>query len=98
MKKIWKIALTICVIIALMSGWLYAYRHTKNTDNLPSLETLQADDLEELVGYQRVQLINVWGNPDDTIGTDQEVWDLEGERYLLVIYGSNGRVKEARFQ
>ncbi len=77
--------------------WLYAYYHTKNADNLPTLENLQADDLDDLAGYKRGQLISVWQEPDDTISADQDVWVLDGDEYLLVTYGTGGKVKEAEF-
>ena len=53
--------------------------------------------MDDLVGYQRGQLISVWDQPDDTISIDQDVWRLEGEEYLLVTYGMGGKVKEAEF-
>lgn len=87
----------ICIIMALIFGWLYAYHHAKNTDNLPLLRSLQSDDLQDLVGYRRAQLISVWDEPDDTISVNQDVWNLEGEAYLVVTYDGKGKVKEAVF-
>ena len=89
--------IAVFVIAAAWIGWLCAYYNTKNADNLPTLENLQTEDLDDLVGYQRGQLISVWDQPDDTISIDQDVWRLEGEEYLLVTYGINGKVKEAEF-
>ena len=77
--------------------WLYAYYHTKNADNLPTLKNLQADDLDDLAGYKRGQLISVWQEPDHAISADQDVWVLDGDEYLLVTYGTGGKVKEAEF-
>ena len=75
--------IAVFVIAAAWIGWLCAYYNTKNADNLPTLENLQTEDLDDLVGYQRGQLISVWDQPDDTISIDQDVWRLEGEEYLL---------------
>lgn len=98
MKKEIRYLVIICGMIAVLAfGWLYAYHHTKNVDNLPALESLQVDDLKELTGYQKMQLISIWGEPDDTISVNQDVWNLENEVYLLVTYGKNGKVKEAVF-
>lgn len=95
-KKI-GIILSILVFALLVCGWFYAYHHTKNTDNLPALNVLQESDLEGLVGYQRAQLISVWGEPDDTIDVNQDVWDCPGAEDVCVTYGPDGRVKEAVF-
>ena len=89
--------IAVFVIATAWIGWLCAYYNTKNADNLPTLENLQTEDLDDLVGYQRGQLISVWDQPNDTISIDQDVWRLEGEEYLLVTYGINGKVKEAEF-
>ncbi len=86
------------ILVVAWQGWLYMYRHTKHEDNLPALSSLEADELKELEGYHRSQLISVWGEPDDTSGEDQDVWQLGGEEYLLVTYGTDGRVKEAVFE
>lgn len=98
MKKEIRYLVIICGMIAvLVFGWLYEYHHTKNADNLPTLESLQVDDLKELTGYQKTQLISIWGEPDDTISFNQDVWNLKNEEYLLVTYGKNSKVKEAVF-
>lgn len=34
---------------------------------------------------------------EDTISTNQDVWALDGDEYLLVTYGTGGKVKEAEF-
>ena len=96
-RKRGSILIVIFVIAAAWIGWLCAYYNTKNADNLPTLENLQTEDMDDLVGYQRGQLISVWDQPDDTISIDQDVWRLEGEEYLLVTYGMGGKVKEAEF-
>lgn len=96
MKKAVRNLLLILLVLAVVwVGWLYAYHHTKNPDDLPSLESLQVEDLKDLVGYKRAQLISVWDKPDDTTSTDQDVWSLEKDQYLVVSYGANDRVKEA---
>lgn len=91
-------AIILIIIAAALMVWLSVYGHSKNSDNLPGLQSLEADELQELKGYQRTQLISVWGEPDDTVSTDQDMWKLGGEEYLLVTYGTDGRVKEAVFE
>lgn len=92
------ILIILIILVVVWQVWLYMYRHTKHTDNLPGLTYLEKEDLEELEGYRRSQLLSVWGEPDDTPGADQDVWQLGGEEYLLVTYGADGRVKEAAFE
>lgn len=96
-KIIRNILIMVFVAAAVWIVWLYAYYHTKNADNLPILENLQADDLDDLDGYKRGQLISVWGEPDDSVSADQDVWTLDGDEYLLVTYGADGTVREAEF-
>lgn len=72
------------VIVAVGIGWLCAYYNSQNADNLPALENLQNEDLDDLVGYKRGQLISVWEQPDDTISINQDVWRLKGEEYLNI--------------
>ena len=78
--------------------WLYAYYYAKNTDSLPALESLQAEDLQELEGYKRVQLVTVWDEPDEKVSSEQEVWVLDEKRVLLVTYDKDGTVKGADIQ
>lgn len=97
-KKILRnILIMVFTVAVIWIVWLYVYYHTKNADNLPEIQNLQADDMDGLVGYKRSQLISVWNQPDDTIGTNQDVWALDGAGYLLVTYGTGGKVKEAEF-
>ena len=88
----------ILVFLVLWMIWLYAYYHAKNTDNLPALESLQEEDLQELEGYKRVQLVTVWDEPDEKVSSEQEVWVLDENRILLVTYDKDGTVKEADIQ
>lgn len=88
----------ILVFLVLWMIWLYAYYHAKNTDNLPALESLQEEDLQELEGYKRVQLVTVWDEPDEKVSSEQEVWVLDENRILLVTYDEDGTVKEADIQ
>lgn len=96
-KTIIILSILVLVFALLVCGWFFAYHHTKNTDNLPALNVLQESDLENLVGYQRAQLISVWGEPDDTIDVHQDVWDCPGTEDIFVTYGPDGKVKEAVF-
>ena len=62
------------------------------------LESLQAEDLQELEGYKRVQLVTVWDEPDEKVSSEQEVWVLDEKRVLLVTYDKDGTVKGADIQ
>ena len=61
-------------------------------------ESLQAEDLQELEGYKRVQLVTVWDEPDEKVSSEQEVWVLDEKRVLLVTYDKDGTVKGADIQ
>ena len=54
-----RVRTTVLVMTVLWLIWLYAYYHTPSADNLPGLQSLQMDDLRELKGYKRGQLISV---------------------------------------
>ena len=47
------ILIVIFVIAAAWIGWLCAYYNTKNADNLPTLENLQTEDMDDLVAISR---------------------------------------------
>lgn len=47
------ILIVIFVVAAAWIGWLCAYYNTKNADNLPTLENLQMEDLDDLVAISR---------------------------------------------
>ena len=53
--------------------WLYAYYHISSADNLPGLQSLQMDDLRELKGYKRRQLISVWDDPVRKVSPEQDL-------------------------
>ena len=73
----------------------YAYYHTPSADNLPGLQSLQMENLRELKGYKRGQLISVWDDPVRKVSPEQDIWKLDGDQYLLVTYKSNGTVEDA---
>ena len=90
-----RVRTTVLVMTVLWLIWLYAYYHTPSADNLPRLQSLQTDDLRELKGYKRGQLISVWDDPVRKISPEQDIWKLDGDQYLLVTYKSNGTVEDA---
>ena len=90
-----RVRTTVLVMTVLWLIWLYAYYHTPSADNLPGLQSLQMDDLRELKGYKRRQLISVWDDPVRKVSQEQDIWELDGDQYLLVTYKSNGTVEDA---
>ena len=82
------------LIIFSVPIWRISYEFSKNTDNLPWLESLPDSDLRKLVGYKRSQLITVWDIPDITIDETHDIWELESGKKLLVTYKTNGKVKK----
>ena len=90
-----RVRTTVLVMTVLWLIWLYAYYHTPSADNLPGLQSLQMEDLRELKGYKRGQLISVWDDPVRKVSQEQDIWELDGDQYLLVTYKSNGTVEDA---
>lgn len=98
-KKSVAVAVTILSVVALVAmgvyGWLYAYHHQKNTDNLPQLTAMAQMDEEEangfLTGYRKIQLEYVWGKPDES-GADYDVWNIEDKTILTVRYDQKEKV------
>ena len=68
------------LIIFSVPIWRISYEFSKNTDNLPWLESLPDSDLRKLVGYKRSQT--------------HDIWELESGKKLLVTYKTNGKVKK----
>ena len=77
------------LIIFSVPIWRISYEFSKNTDNLPWLESLPDSDLRK-----RSQLITVWDIPDITIDETHDIWELESGKKLLVTYKTNGKVKK----
>ena len=89
-----RVRTTVLIMTVLWLIWLYAYYHTPSADNLPGLQSLQMENLRELKGYKRGQLISVWDDPVRKVSPEQDIWKLDGDQYLLVTYKSNGTVEE----
>ena len=68
-----RVRTTVLVMTVLWLIWLYAYYHTPSADNLPGLQSLQMDDLRELKGYKRGQLISVWDDPVKKVSPEQDL-------------------------
>lgn len=96
MKKKLLIASSIILIFALTVGaWFYGYYNRKSNDNLPKLATIaemdEADVNTLLMGYKRIQLIEVWGEPD-SIQPNEDIWKINDEVSLRVNSNNKGVV------
>lgn len=103
MKKTMK--WTLAVVLVLLCGvllWRWGYDHAKRLDNIPSLTLVEehgADFAQEkLKGYEREQVLAIWGEPDGMLsGMFGDIWDLpSGQRYVLLYYTGEGQVEEVR--
>ena len=79
MKKKILIALFCLLAVVLAVGaWFHAYYNRKSNDNLPALAVIvemdEADVNTLLIGYKRIQLIEVWGSPDSTL-ENEDIWE-----------------------
>lgn len=96
MKKRISIALLLMLILVVAVGaWFYGYYNHKSNDNLPALATIaemdEADVNTLLMGYKRIQLIEVWGEPD-SIQPNEDIWIINDQVSLRVNSNNKGEV------
>ena len=96
MKKKLIIALSVILVFAVVVGaWFYGYYNRKSNDNLPALSTIaemdEADVNTLLMGYERIQLIEVWGEPD-IIQPNEDIWIINDQVSLRVNSNNKGEV------
>jgi len=76
-------------------AWFYGYYNRKSNDNLPSLSLIaemeEADANELLVGYRKIQLREVWNEPDET-SSNEDVWIINERISLVVSYNNKDKV------
>lgn len=96
MKRKMQIAGAVLIILAvLVSIWIFGYHNRKSNDNLPSLTAAVKMDEGELngilSGYDIEQLIEVWGQPDNS--SDNEcMWNIDDNAVMVVNYNNSGKV------
>lgn len=96
MKKKLIIALSVILILVVAVGaWFYGYYNHKSNDNLPALATIaemdEADVNTLLMGYKRIQLIEVWGEPD-SVQPNEDIWVINDKVSLRVNSNNKGEV------
>ena len=91
MKKIKIVFVSLLIVILGVSAWFYAYHHRKSNDNLPTLAAVvemdEADANSLLMGYKRVQLHEVWSEPDES-SSNQDIWKVHEGHSLVVNYNN----------
>ena len=94
-KKILIVLSLILAIVAAVAAWFYAYYNRKSNDNLPSLATIgemdEADVNTLLMGYKRIQLIEVWGDPE-VVRENEDIWEIDENISLRVNSNNKGKV------
>ena len=84
--------LTVTVAVG---AWFYGYYNRKSNDNLPSLSIIakmdEADLNTLLMGYKRIQLIEVWGEPD-SVWENEDIWVISDTVSLRVNSNNKGEV------
>ena len=96
-QRLLALACTFLLLLVLLTGC------GKSGSTLPPLGALAAlpeNRLSEaLQGYSRDSLILGWGMPERTMeGNLGDIWDLDAERELTVLYGESGEVFAIRVQ
>ena len=101
MKK--KVTITIVAFAVIMLGvsaWVYGYYNNKSNDNLPNLASIAAMDEAEvnelLAGYRKIQLREVWKEPDET-NPNEDVWIINERTSLVVSYNNKDKVAVCGF-
>ena len=91
MKKIKIVFISLLIVALGVSAWLYAYHHRKSNDNLPTLAAIvemdEADVNSLLMGYKRIQLREVWSEPDES-SSNQDIWKVREGASLVVNYNN----------
>lgn len=92
--------LLICmgILLICMVLWRYGYDKRNSPDNLPALSSFKEEYLEDLKGYQRKQLQEVWQMPSSTSHieeAEQDMWFLPDGRQLFVTYNTHNQVEKA---
>ena len=89
MKRIKIVFASLLMVVLSVSAWFYAYHHRKSNDNLPSLAAIvemdEADVNSLLMGYKRIQLREVWSEPDES-SSNQDIWKVREGASLVVNY------------
>ncbi len=91
MKKTKMVFISLLMVVLGVSVWFYAYHHRKSNDNLPALEVVvkmdEADANTLLMGYKRIQLHEVWSEPDES-SSNQDIWKVREGASLVVNYNN----------
>lgn len=94
-KKITVVLLLMLILVVTVGAWFYGYYNRKSNDNLPALATIaemdEADVNTLLMGYKRIQLIEVWGEPD-SIQPNEDIWIINDQVSLRVNSNNKGEV------
>ena len=94
-KKATIIIVAFAVIVLGVSAWFYGYYNNKSNDNLPTLASIatvdEAEVNELLVGYRKIQLREVWKEPDET-NSNEDVWIINERTSLVISYNKKDKV------
>ena len=96
MKKKVPVLLVVLAIMAFgILTWFYGYYNNKSNDNLPNLTSIatmnEAEVNELLVGYRKIQLREIWNEPDET-NSNEDVWITNERTALIVSYSNKDKV------
>lgn len=94
-KKVTVIIAAFAIIVICVSAWFYGYYNNKSNDNLPNLTSIatmgEAEVNKLLVGYRKIQLREVWKEPDET-NSNEDVWVINEKTALIVSYNNKDKV------
>ena len=68
---------------------------TTSNDNLPNLTSIatidEAEINELLVGYRKIQLREIWNEPDEA-NSNEDVWIINERTALIISYSNKDKV------
>lgn len=76
--------------------WFFGFHNVKRLDNIPSLELIgiegEAFGHKKLQGYQREQLIEIWGEPTEVVHSNEDFWRVDEDTMVRINYNNLGEV------
>lgn len=99
-KKVIIITAAFAIAVFGVLLWFYGYYNNKSNDNIPNLTLIskmdEAEVNELLAGYRKIQLREVWKEPDKT-ASNEDVWVINESTALIVSYDNKDKVVDCGF-
>ena len=95
-KMVFVLIVSAIVAVVCYVMWMIGYHSVKRLDNIPSLALIkqegEAFGHKMLEGFKRDQLIEIWGEPTETIDSNEDIWQIDGNTAVRINYNGQGVV------